>query len=148
MAIPLYDFEIDDADTAALLDWFRTHPEVFGHTNESITRNARRYQRYGGNDHEIPSDHGIYFLMDSGEIVYVGKAMYVSSRLADHWLKKKFDSYWSFGDVPYKWLEYIENFYIRRLRPRMNGRHPVNSPRDLEEITDKLEAIVSTYAGS
>lgn len=124
-----------------LITWFRDHPEVLLHMEEKIVREARRYQRYGGNDHEVPDEHGVYFLIDSDEIVYVGKAMYVSSRLADHWRKKKFDRYWSLGEVPYEWLEYIENFYIRRFAPRLNGSHPINAPRDLEEVTDQIAAV-------
>lgn len=123
-----------------LLEWFRDHPEVMGHTADVIVSQARRYQRYGG-DHSPTTDEGVYFLMDAGEIVYVGKTESINARLGDHWRSKKFDSYWCFCGVPYEWLEYIENFYIRRLRPRLNGRHPFNSPRDLEAITDQLEAI-------
>lgn len=125
-----------------MLYWFRGHPEVFGHTAEMIVREARRYQRYGGNDHEVPLEHGVYFLVDSGEIVYVGKTLGIESRLAQHWLRKKFERYWSFEGVPYEWLEYIENFYIRRFRPRLN-RVAIRRPRDLEEVTDRLEEIAT-----
>jgi hypothetical protein len=121
-------------------DWFQARGELLGFTSDMIARAARTYERYGPIDHEIPTDHGIYFLIDAGEIVYIGKTLGISGRLAQHWLKKKFDSYWCFEGVPYEWLEYIEEFYIRRFRPRLN-RRPISGPRDLDQIVDRLEEM-------
>lgn len=123
-----------------VLDWFRDHPELMDYSVDGIVRNARKYTRYGG-DHTPTTEEGVYFLVNAGEIVYVGKAESINSRLASHWLTKKFDSYWCFGGVPYEWLEYIENLYIRRLHPRLNDGHAFNCPHDLEEVTDRLEML-------
>ncbi|MEX3667992.1 hypothetical protein AB3X82_07290 [Paraburkholderia phenoliruptrix] len=136
-----------DAQFDAMIDWFKDHPEVLTHSEDVIVRSARRYERYGG-DHTPPTFHGIYFLVHSGEIVYVGKTESIGSRLAAHWLRKKFDSYWCFGDVPYEWLEYIENLYIMRILPRLNRAPFVRAPNEpprLREITDKLQEIALAH---
>lgn len=130
-----------------MLDWFRDHPEVLHHTKDHIVREARQYQRYGG-DHEVPSFHGVYFLVDSGEIVYVGKAQAVCNRLCEHWLRKKFDSYWCFGEVPYEWLEYIEHLYIQRLQPRLNRGGSFKRLPNLGEIACQLEEMSRASSGA
>ena len=64
---------------------------------------------------------GVYFLIDRGEVVYVGQSVNVFSRMREHSKSKKFDSYvyinCSKGD-----LDILESLYIHVLRPPLQGR--------------------------
>jgi hypothetical protein len=75
----------------------------------------------------IPStSHGIYFLCDKGEVVYVGQSVYVPDRVADHKREKEFDSVF-FLPVPRGKLRQTEKEFIEKLQPRLNfagTKHP------------------------
>jgi len=64
---------------------------------------------------------GVYFLINLGEVVYVGQSVNVFSRMREHSKSKKFDSYvyinCSKGD-----LDILESLYIHVLRPPLQGR--------------------------
>jgi len=62
---------------------------------------------------------GVYFLLDGSEVVYVGQAVNVYSRIGQH-TGKRFDRY-AFVPCPVDALDRLESLYIHCLRPRLNG---------------------------
>jgi predicted GIY-YIG superfamily endonuclease len=62
---------------------------------------------------------GVYFLLDGDEVVYVGQAVNVYSRI-DHHRGKKFDRY-AFVPCQPSMLDRLESLYIHFLKPRLNG---------------------------
>jgi hypothetical protein len=62
---------------------------------------------------------GVYFLLDGDEVVYVGQAVNVYSRICQH-AGKKFDRY-AYVPCPVEILDRLESLYIHCLRPRLNG---------------------------
>jgi excinuclease UvrABC nuclease subunit len=74
---------------------------------------------------------GIYFLVDDGEIVYVGQAVDLRRRLVEHYElgAKPFDSYF-FLPTNESDLDAVEAHYIHALKPKYNhakswGRQPI-----------------------
>lgn len=63
---------------------------------------------------------GVYFLRDQGEIVYVGQSVSVYNRVSQHRQQKKFDSV-SFLPCRRDQLNNLEGFFIRLLKPKLNG---------------------------
>jgi len=62
---------------------------------------------------------GVYFLLDGDEVVYVGQAVDVYSRIGRH-TEKRFDRY-AFVPCHVDALDRLESLYIHCLRPRLNG---------------------------
>lgn len=62
---------------------------------------------------------GVYFLLDGDEVVYVGQAVNVYSRIAQH-TNKQFDRY-AFVPCAVEMLDKLESLYIHWLRPKLNG---------------------------
>lgn len=62
---------------------------------------------------------GVYFLLDGDEVVYVGQAVNVYSRIGQH-KDKRFDRY-AFVPCAVEVLDRLESLYIHCLRPRLNG---------------------------
>ena len=62
---------------------------------------------------------GVYFLLDGDEVVYVGQAVNVYSRIGQH-TNKRFDRY-AFVPCSVEALDLLESLYIHCLRPRLNG---------------------------
>lgn len=62
---------------------------------------------------------GVYFLIYESEVVYVGQAVNVYSRIGQH-TDKKFDRY-AFVPCPPDMMNKIESLYIHCLRPKLNG---------------------------
>lgn len=78
-------------------------------------------------------DPGIYFLIKSGQIVYVGQSKWVHTRLREHIHKavKNFDSYF----IQYCQIDeltMLESIYIARYQPKYNQQpvHDRNSMWD------------------
>jgi hypothetical protein len=67
---------------------------------------------------------GVYFLRDQGEIVYVGQSVSVYGRVHQHKASKKFDSVTLMPCRPED-LNNLEGFFIRLLRPKLNGHNAV-----------------------
>jgi len=69
--------------------------------------------------HTVP---GIYFLIRSGKIVYVGKSLCVYARIHSHIQEgtKDFTS-WSHLSLPESLLDCMELHYIKVLKPEYNG---------------------------
>lgn len=64
---------------------------------------------------------GVYFLIAGGEIVYVGQSTDVDSRVRQHALDKDFESY-HYIEVDQENLNYVESFYIIKLKPILNKK--------------------------
>lgn len=62
---------------------------------------------------------GVYFLIDSKKIVYVGQSVNVYARISSHG-DKVFDSF-AFIPCDKKLLDTLESLYIHILRPALNG---------------------------
>lgn len=62
---------------------------------------------------------GVYFLINSGKVVYVGQSVNVYARIASHH-DKAFDSF-AFIPCDKKILDSLESLYIHTLRPALNG---------------------------
>lgn len=68
-----------------------------------------------------PSVNGIYFLLYEGDVVYVGKASNIATRLRAHWKSEKvWTHFWCITDIPDRCLEDVESMYISWLDPIVN----------------------------
>lgn len=65
------------------------------------------------------TETGVYFLLDGTEVVYVGQAVNIYARIAQH-SDKQFDRY-AFVPCPREMLDKLESLYIHCLRPPLNG---------------------------
>jgi hypothetical protein len=98
------------------MDWFHDNFMRFVYPADHVLSSAVEYDYKDG-----PGDSGVYFLIHSGRVVYVGKAACIYQRLLQHFESgKRFTHYWCFGGVPASFLEYVEAFYINYLRPPLN----------------------------
>jgi len=77
--------------------------------NDEIAQAAMPYARTSG----------VYFLVNGNEVVYVGQAVNVYSRIERH-PDKQFDRY-AFVPCAVEMLDRLESLYIHYLRPRLNG---------------------------
>jgi len=64
---------------------------------------------------------GVYFLIDSGKVVYVGQSVNIYARIASHH-DKVFDSF-AFIPCCKEMLDNLESLYIHILRPALNSNH-------------------------
>lgn len=62
---------------------------------------------------------GVYFLVDQGEVVYVGQSMQPMARIAMHG-DKQFDRVY-LKPIPSRSLDAVEGALIRLLKPKLNG---------------------------
>jgi len=67
---------------------------------------------------------GVYFLIQSKEIVYIGQTTNILRRINSHIRKRKFhfDRY-AFISLPKESLEATEKLYIKKFRPKYNTVH-------------------------
>ena len=79
---------------------------------------------------------GVYFLLDGDEVVYVGQAVNVYSRIGQH-TDKRFDRY-AFVPCAVDALDRLESLYIHCLRPRLNG----NQRNDAKCAPITLDALI------
>ncbi|MEN6540846.1 MAG: GIY-YIG nuclease family protein [Mizugakiibacter sp.] len=79
---------------------------------------------------------GVYFLLDGDEVVYVGQAVNVYSRIGQH-TDKRFDRY-AFVPCAVDVLDRLESLYIHCLRPRLNG----NQRNDAKCAPIALDALL------
>ena len=70
------------------------------------------------------SRSGVYFLWKHGRIIYVGQALCVLSRAADHCLDKSFDRS-TFIRFAKHDLDFVESYLIWFLRPEINKQVPI-----------------------
>lgn len=66
---------------------------------------------------------GVYFLVQAGEVAYVGQSVNVFSRVRQH--SKEFDSI-AWVSVPREYLDVVESLYIHALSPRLNCVVPLS----------------------
>ena len=132
MPIPTHTFESEKPDphTGYYEPWKRervvpiawlnkNYPRFLYHPSR-IVKDAESYEHWGG-----PHESGIYFLIDRGEIVYVGLSKYIRTRLAQHFDNDvQFTHFWCFGGIPPTFLEDVELFYIHALEPPLNVKYP------------------------
>jgi len=71
--------------------------------------------------HALPWEKatGVYFLVQNGEVVYVGQSVHIYSRIAQH-QDKTFDHY-AFVPCDAEVLDKLESLYIHVLKPKLNG---------------------------
>ena len=79
---------------------------------------------------------GVYFLLEGDEVVYVGQAANVYSRIGQH-TDKRFDRY-AFVPCAVDALDKLESLYIHCLRPRLNG----NQRNDAKCAPIALDALI------
>ena len=82
---------------------------------------------------------GVYFLLDGDEIVYVGQAVNIYSRIAQH-TDKQFDRY-AFVLCDVDMLDNLESLYIHVLRPKLNGNQTNGAkiaPLSLEKLIGQM----------
>lgn len=70
---------------------------------------------------------GIYFLLEYGEIVYVGQSQDCRARIQQHAREKEFDSYSIFQCPAHVDLDTMEAAHIAHYLPRDNRRLPTSS---------------------
>lgn len=73
---------------------------------------------------ETKASCGVYFLRQGDEIVYVGQSISVYNRVNQHRSSKQFDSVTLLPCKPEQ-LNNLEGFFIRLLRPKLNGHNAV-----------------------
>lgn len=75
--------------------------------------------------HSLESFCGVYFLINSGQIVYVGKSINVLRRIDTHVKQKGFEA-WSWISVSPTLLDEVEQHFIKKLSPVLNKKHNGN----------------------
>ena len=89
---------------------------------------------------------GIYFLVNSSEVVYIGASVNVHGRLAQHRNEgnKPFDSYFFVPCAPEE-LYWLELHYIRKFCPRLNraGTPAKIAKKAGVSITEKAQQVAA-----
>jgi hypothetical protein len=83
---------------------------------------------------------GVYFLIASGRVVYVGQSVQIGTRLSDHAKTKDFDAY-TYISCPKDKLDVLESLYIHALDPEYQGRsgyegERIAAPYSFEQLSD------------
>lgn len=73
---------------------------------------------------------GVYFLYDQKELVYIGQSKHMIHRIYDHINQKtkQFDSYKLINVSKKDNLTMIEDFYIRKHKPKYNKANAIEIP--------------------
>jgi hypothetical protein len=101
-------------------EWFEQNFERFIYSPKHIIQNI-----VDRSEIEPPQDSGIYFLINDGQIDYVGISNNISRRFLEH--EKKgltFSQFWCFGGVPEFYISYVEAMYIAMINPPLNNKWP------------------------
>ena len=98
-------------------DWLRVNAKRFYFTDQQILDAGVK---------EFPPDDinhycGVYFLIQHGEIVYVGQSLTIARRISEHLHKPDLVSW---IETPRWCREYIEAYYINRMLPELNVKIP------------------------
>ena len=83
---------------------------------------------------------GVYFLVASERVVYVGQSVQIGTRLSDHAKTKDFDRYTYIACSKEK-LDVLESLYIHALNPEYQGRSGyegglIAAPYSFEQLSD------------
>ncbi len=69
----------------------------------------------------LPMVAGIYFLVDNGNVVYVGQSVNIFSRVSQHYNDKKQFTSFAYIVCEKNILDKMESLYIHLLKPKLNG---------------------------
>lgn len=98
--------------------WFQKNLTNFVYSPAHIVSSAVDY-----GSEPAPGDRGVYFLLESDEVIYVGQTNNINRRLLEHRRDGiLFDRFWCFGGVPKMFIKEIENLYIKLFNPACNLR--------------------------
>ena len=83
---------------------------------------------------------GVYFLVKSDRVVYVGQSVQIGTRLSDHAKTKDFDRY-NYIACPKEKLDVLESLYIHTLNPEYQGRsgyqgERIAAPYSFEQLSN------------
>ena len=93
--------------------------------------------------YNIKNVSGIYFLISSKKIVYVGKSNNLFMRAFEGKKNMKFDSF-SFVYCSKKCLSYFEGLYIQKFKPKYNKNGFHKNYKKTEKITNTQKMIQIT----
>jgi hypothetical protein len=98
----------------------------------------------------VPALRGVYFLIEGGKIVYIGKSPMFPRRLGEHLKTKKIDAYYlePFNGTDEE-LTALERRYIHRLQPFLNRHKRFWELIDRQTpsgITDKVARALAIVA--
>lgn len=113
----------------------RTRREIAG-AKTARTRALSEAQIVGAATRWKPYSSGIYFLIKSKRVVYVGQAANVIIRVSTHAFTKKFDA-WHWIPCSREKLNMLERIYINAFLPPLNrdaATRRMRSSRDLEGV--------------
>jgi hypothetical protein len=102
------------------MDWFAANAMRFYFTNEQIL--AAALPDFNHPVDEFTYHTGIYFLIKNDEIVYVGQSKHIAARIWEH-QGMRWDGVTWF-EAPWRFLDDIETYYIRRILPKNNKKIP------------------------
>ncbi len=69
---------------------------------------------------------GVYFLVNDGDVVYVGQSVNVHARIAQHRTDpRKTFTHWAAISVRKEHLDFVESIYIHTFKPALNGCAPL-----------------------
>jgi hypothetical protein len=100
---------------------------------EEIVRRSERLHHGGA----------VYFLIEAGEIVYIGQSRKILGRLYEHSMRKKFDSYYILSVSDVSVLDDVERFYMNKFRPKYNVMYLPVSPDFMAKIEDAGKQIAA-----
>lgn len=105
--------------------WFEREAPRILVTPDALRASALPYAKGEGS-----SNPGIYFILNEGRIIYVGKAVNISLRLWEHFYASPFtlQHFNELSPLPPLMLAWFEAFYIFYLDPEHNARYRMPSP--------------------
>lgn len=86
---------------------------------------------------------GVYFLIDTNKVVYVGQSVNVYARLCTHKREKQFDRY-TVLPCSENMLDTLESMYIHFFRPKYNGVHKGRAKKMVAPV--RQEALLKLIA--
>lgn len=117
-------------------NWAARPSGDFANLGEGIERASALREQIVSAARAVTPICGIYFLVSSGEIVYVGQSVNILVRLGAHIKEKEFDSI-AYLPAEAHELDFVESYFIHALRPRLNGSAPYSLERLLSVLRTK-----------
>ena len=130
-------------------DWIdrvnrRRHKLTLDQASYAVTRRALlRHEDIARAAKEFDSMIGVYFLIRSDKVVYVGQSNNVHARVQQHRNidRKEFER-WAFIQCERNQLNVLESLYIMALQPEDNGRN-VNNEYCVPLTLDKILQLIT-----
>jgi hypothetical protein len=113
-----------DAAYPVPIDWLRANVKRWYFTDEQIIA-AAKPEFDDSTSHRWCPQHGVYFLILEGRIMYVGMSTHVVQRLIQHDAKGMPCDSVTFFHAPEIFLDDIEAYYIWRIKPPLNNKYPI-----------------------